>query len=235
MNLQESMGFIFTTTLVLPIIFIIAFRLYRYRSFLALGIFYLLAFFDAMMMQKYIPAGTEFRRIFGITTNLLDVPLLLTFFSYFSPSSACTRRMKYAMIFFVAFEIIIMSIYGFNRSALTIIIAPGLAIILFFCACFFIRQIKIAIMYRKAIGKALMTSSFLFVFGCYSLIYVMYYIIRTPHTKDVYIMYLISSALSVIVVSAGIIIETRRLRKLQELQITRRELSRIYADDKIGK
>jgi hypothetical protein len=45
-------------------------------------------------------------------------------------------------------------------------------------------------------------------------------------------MYLISSALSVIVVSAGIVIETKRLRKLQELQITRRELSRIYSDNK---
>lgn len=233
MNLQGIMGFIFTATLLLPITFIIVFKLYRYQSFIALGIFYLLAFVDAMMLQKYIPVGTEFRRIFGIGTNLLDVPLLLTFFSYFSPTSQCTKRMKYIMSLFIAFEIIIIAMYGFNRNALTIIIAPGLAIILFFCACFFIRQIKIAIFYRKAIGKAMMTSSFLFVFGCYSLIYIMYYIVRTPQTTDVYIMYLISSAISVLVVSAGMVIDTRRLNKLEELQVTRRELSRVYGNEAV--
>lgn len=228
MNLKELIGFIFSTTILLPIVLIIALRLYRIKSFLALGIYYLLTFFDAMMMQKYILASEDFRRIYGVTINLLDVPLVLSFFMYFSPSLRLSKQMQYLGLAFIVFEIIVTILIGYNRDALTIIIGPGLAIILFFCAMFFIRQIKIAITFWKGIGKALMISSFLFVFGCYSFIYIMHYIIRTPDTIDVYIMYLISSALSVIMVFAGMMIESKRIRKLQELLVTRHELSLVY-------
>jgi hypothetical protein len=136
--------------------------------------------------------------------------------------------MKYLSLAFIIFEIIVTASIGYNKDALTIIIGPGLAIILFFSVLFFIRQIKIAITFWKGIGKALMISSFLFVFGCYSFIYVMHYIVRTPATSDVYIMYLISSMLSGILVFAGMIIESKRIRKLQELLVTRHELNLIY-------
>ena len=228
MNLKDLMGFIFSITLLLPIILIIALRLYRMKSFIALGIYYSLTFFDMMMMQKFMPADESFRRIYGVTINLLDVPLMLTFLVYFNPSLRLSKQMKYLSLVFIVFEIIVTLLMGYNRNALTIIIGPGLFIILFFCAMFFIRQIKIAITLRKGIGKAIMISSFLFVFGCYSFIYVMHYIIRTPDTADVYIMYLISSALSSILVFAGLMIESQRICKLQELLVTRHELSQVY-------
>ena len=228
MNLKDLMGLFFSAAILLPIILIIVLRLYGLKCFLALSIYYLLGFFDTLMMQNIIVVSKDFHRVYSVTYNLLDVPLLLTFLSYFSLSSRLTNRIRYTILVFIVFEILVTLNIGYNRNALTIIIGPGLAIILFFCAWFFIRQIKIAITYGKAIGKALMTASFLFVYGCYSFIYVMHYIIRTPNSTDVYIMYLISSALSVIVVSAGIIIENKRIRKLKELLVTRQELHVIY-------
>src|SRR5437867_2311807 len=132
MNLKELVGFIFSTTILLTIILIIALQFYRMKCFLALGIYYLLTFFDAMMMQKYILAGENFRRIYGVTINLLDVPLVLTFFMYFSPSFRLSKQMKYLTLAFIVFEIIVTASIGYNRDALTIIIGPGLAIILFF-------------------------------------------------------------------------------------------------------
>jgi hypothetical protein len=230
MNLKDILGFILTASLLLPIFIILAYRLYRFVPFIALGICFTLAFFDVVMMLQYIQTGSHFRRIFGITNNLLEVPLLLIFFSWFSPSSRLTRHMRYVILVFIAFEIIITASYGYNVKALTIILAPGLTIILFFCAWFFIRQIKIAIIQGKAIGKAIIISSLLFAFGCYTLIYVMHYIAKTPHTTDVYIMYLIASAISVTGVSAGILMEKKRIRKLEELQLTRRELSKVYGN-----
>ena len=228
MNLKDLMGFIISITLLLPIILIIALRLYWMKSFIALSIFYLLTFSDAMMLQKYILVGEDFQNIFGVTIKLLDIPLVLTFFMYFSPSLRMSKQMIYIGFGFIVFEIIVTMLIGYNKDALTIIIGPGLAIILFFCALFFIRQIKTAITFRKGIGKAFIISSFLFVFGSYSFIYIMYYIVRTPDTTDVYIMYLISSALSSILVFAGLMIESKRICKLQELLVTRQELSQIY-------
>ena len=228
MNLKDLMGFLFSATLLLPILLIIVLRIYRLKCFLALGIYYMLGFLDAMVSQKYIPVSEDIIRIIGVTINLLDVPLMLTFLIYFSPAPQMTKRIRYVILIFIAFEIIVTSITGYNRNALSIIIGPGLAVILFLCAWFFVRHIKIAIAHGKAIGKALITSSFLFVFGCYSFIYVMHYLLRMPNTTDMYLMYLISSVLSVIVVAAGIMIENKRIRKLKELLVTRKELNMIY-------
>ena len=228
MNLKDLMGFIFSGAILLPIVLIIVLQLYSFKGYLALSIYYVLGFFDSLMMQNIITVSHDFRRVFGVTYNLLDVPLLLTFLSCFSPSALLSKRIRYTILIFIGFEIFTILYFGFNRNALTITIGPGLSIILFFCIWFFIRQIKIAITHGKSLGKALITSSFLFVYGCYSFIYVMHYIVRTPNTTDVYIMYLVSSALSVIVVSAGIVIENKRIRKLKELIVTRHELHVIY-------
>ena len=235
MNLQESMGFIFTITLIFPLIIIIALRLYRFRSFLALGIYYLLGFLDDLMLQNYIQVSAEFRRIYAVTNTLLDIPLLLTFLTYFSPASIISKRMRHIILGFILFEILMTVLFGYNRTGLTIVIAPELVIILFFSAWFFIRLIKVAIAQGKGIGKALMTASVLFAFGCYAIMYIMYYLLKTTQITDVFIIYLISSSLSVLVMSAGLLIENKRIRKLEELKITRRELSDIYRSDKIKK
>ena len=222
------MGIIFTSAFLLPISLIIIFRLFNFRSYLALGIYYLLIFFDALIMQHFIDAGETFRKYYGVTHDLLRVPLLLLFFTYFSPHPLVTKRMLYTGLAFIAYEMLIISIIGYNKDALTLIIGPGLLIILFFSSWFFIRLIKVTINNKKAIGKAIILSSFLFVIGCYGIIYIMHFILRTPETTDVYIMYLISSSVSAVVLSVGLIIENKRIQKLKELLVTRQELRMIY-------
>ncbi len=232
MSLKDLMGFVLSAATLLPFALIIVFKLYRLRSFIALGIYYILVFIESMMKQQYIQAGEGIQRIVGMTYNMLDVPLLLIFFIYFSPSLRVSRQLQFFCIVFIAYEVIITAFWGYNRNGLTYTIGPGLAILLSFCTWFFIRQVKISAKHKKSIGKAVITSALLFAFGCYSIIYIMYYLIRTSDTTDVYVMYLISSALSVIVVSAGIAIENKRIQKLIELKVTRRELSMIYGNKK---
>lgn len=222
------MGIIFTSAFLIPIALIIFYRLFNFRSYLALGIYYLLIFFDALIMQHFIEAGDNFSKFYEVTHDLLRVPLLLIFFTYFSPHPLVTKRMLYTGLAFIAYEIMITSIIGYNKEALTLIIGPGLLVILFFSSWFFIRQIKVTINNKKAIGKAVILSSFLFAIGCYIIIYIMHFIIRTPDTTDVYIMYLISSAVSAVVLSAGLVIENKRIQKLKELLVTRQELRMIY-------
>lgn len=234
MTFKDLIGFILSAVVLLPLILIVVFRIYRLKSFLALGIYYLLALLNSMMMHEYIPAGEEIRKIAGVTYYLLEIPLILAFFIYFSPSLRVSRQMQILCLVFIVFEIIIAVIYGYNKKALAIILGPGLAILLFFCVWFFIRQVKIAATHKKAIGKVMIISALLFAFGCYAIIYLLFYIARNPQTTDAYLMYLISSAISVSVLSAGIIRENKRIQKLIELKVTRRELRMIYGNTKIS-
>ena len=87
-------------------------------------------------------------------------------------------------------------------------------------------------MYKKGTGKALIAASLLFAYGCYGIIYLMYYIFKTPYVADTFLVYFLVVTLSSLLIPAGIIVEEKRIRKLNELKITRRELSDIYGNEK---
>jgi hypothetical protein len=230
MNWKEMMGLISTITILLPI-FIIAFlRLHRFKCFLALGIYYVLAFCSNLISEGYINVGADFKRIFSIAINMLDAPLMLIFLAYFSSSLILSKRIRLFVLFFIAFELLITFIYGYNKNSITIIMAPGLVMILGISAWFFLRQIKITILHQKATGKVLMISSMLFAYGCYALIYVMYYLVESNDVSDIFLMYFIAGTLSALILSAGMMIENKRIRKLEELKITRKELHSMYGE-----
>src|SRR5574338_852502 len=184
MNWKEIMGLISTVALLLPVVLIFALRLYRFKCFLALAIYYFLSFSYNLISENYIPVNAEFQRIFGITNNLLEFPLMFTFMAYFSFSAKLAKRIRYSVLIFLLFEIVIMAIFGYNKEAMTIIMAPGLSLLLFFSIWFSLRQIKVTIIQGKAIGKALMISSMLFAYGCYMLIYVFFYIVKSEEVTD---------------------------------------------------
>jgi len=72
----------------------------------------------------------------------------------------------------------------------------------------------------------------LFAYGCYTILYLIYFVFKTKHVADTFLMYFIISTLSSLVMCAGIIYERKRIHKLNELMQTRRELSAIYKDTK---
>ncbi|HRG83104.1 MAG TPA: hypothetical protein PLO99_11365, partial [Chitinophagaceae bacterium] len=108
----------------------------------------------------------------------------------------------------------------------------GVALILALSTYFFIRQTKIAITHRKATGKAVIAASLLFAYGCFGLIYLMYYVFRSTDVEDIFLIFFMVSTFSSLMLSVGIYIEEKRIRKLNELRVTRRELSNIYAGEK---
>ena len=235
MNWKEMMGFISTVVFLMPVVIIFLLRLNRFKCFLAAGLYYLLGFINSFLKEGYINTPTEFNKIFEIGYNLLDMPLMFIFLAYFSTSVDLGRKIRLSVLGFIAFEIAIVLIYGYNKAALTIIMAPGLAAVLFFTAVFFVRQIKITIQHQKATGKALMLSSLLFAYGCYSLIYIMYYLMQNQDVADIFIMYFIVTILSAVLLSIGMIFENKRIKKLKELKLVRKELSMVYGDSSSGK
>jgi hypothetical protein len=222
------MGFIATVALFLPVFLILILRLSRYRIFVALLIYYLFVLVYNFFTQGYIQANLEIVRSWGISNNLLEAPLILFSLTYFSGPSALTKKMKGLILLILVFELVVILIRGFSVDSMTIIMAPNLLIILAFCFYFFIRQVRISVMHNKSIGKSLMVSSLLFAYGCYSLIYLMYYVFKTPHIADTFLVYFLVTTFSSFLMAAGILIESKRIRKLEEVMIARKELLAIY-------
>ncbi|MGQ0739513.1 MAG: hypothetical protein ACT4OJ_10670 [Bacteroidota bacterium] len=232
MTWNSVMGIVASVALFCPVFFILVLRLGTYRTFPALLFYYAGVFVYNLMTEDYITAGPEVVRYWGLINNLLDTPLMLTFLVYFSTSAAFTKRIKILIGAFLLFEILVLAFIGLNTGAITVILGPGILVLIGLCLYFFIRQTKIAILHRKAAGKALIAAALLFAYGCYGIIYLMYYIFKTPYVADAFLVFFLVVTVSSLLVSAGIIIEEKRIRKLNELKIARRELSDMYANEK---
>lgn len=231
------MGLISTIALFLPIAFILILRMGRYRTFPILIAYYIIALINNFLGEGYIPVSSDAIKYCSLINNLLDAPLMLLFLTYFCTSPMQARRMRVLILAFILFEVAIVVLRGINKEAITIILAPGLAIVFSFCLYFFIRQAKKAITHRKATGKALIIASLLFAYGCFTILYLMYYVfqthlvdgkLNTQYLEDTYLIFFFVTTFSSLLLCTGIIIESRRVQKLHELKLTRKELLQIY-------
>ncbi len=241
MTLNSTIGLISTVALILPVLCIIGLRLTTHRSFLALLVYYCSVFVYNLFTNGYIHADPTFVKYWGVTNNMLDAPLMLYFITYFKTSKQYARAINRIIAGYILFEIIVLAINGINRVSVAIILGPGL---LFVCAVWislFIKQAKWAIESKKATGKALISASLVFAYGCYLFIYLMFYIFRThiengvvneQSLSDTYLVFYLCCTFSSLLLVMGIFIESKRVQKLNELKITRRELSSIYTNTK---
>jgi hypothetical protein len=232
MTWNSVMGLLSSIALFLPIVAIFALRLATYKTFPALFFYYILAFAYNLLTENYVNANSQVVYVLGLSNNLLDAPLMLGFLTYFSPSPVYTKRIQWLISLFVIFEIVVISITGFNVSAITIILGPGLILTTGACLMIFIRQTKITITHRKAMGRSLISASLLFAYGCYGIIYLLFYIYDSRNAEDSFLIYFLVTTLSSSFLTAGIIAEHRRIKKLHELKTTRKELSYVYSSDK---
>jgi hypothetical protein len=226
------MGIVSSFALFCPVILILLLRLGTYRTFPALLFYYSSVLVYNLMTEGYIPASPQLVHYWGFANNLLDAPLMLGFLIYFSTSPAVTRRIKMLITAFILFELIVVAIMGITVNAITVILGPGILLVITVCLPNFIRHTKIVVVNQKATGKILISAALLFAYGCYAMIYVMYYIFRTTYVEDTFLIYFLSATLSALILSVGIILEEKRIRKLNELKQTRKELSDVYATEK---
>lgn len=233
MTWNSVLGLISTISLFLPVVLILFMRLGTYKSFPALIVYYLSVFIYNILTEGYVPANIYLVHYLGIGNNMVDAPLMLFFLTYFSATPAFTRKMHMLILGLLAFSVVMISWKGFSVDTITIIMAPGLLTVFLFCCYFFVRQTKITVMHRKATGKALIVAALLFAYGCYGLIYLMYYVFKTQYIADTFLVYYLVTTFSSLLLCTGIIVEKKRVQKLEELKITRRELSIIYKDAEI--
>jgi hypothetical protein len=241
MTWNSTMGLISTIALFLPIACILLLRLTVQKNFIALLLYFASAFMYNLFKLGYINADPEIIRYWGFANNLTEAPLMLYFISYFRTSKRFSVNLTKLIGIFILFECIVVAIYGVTYTSLSIIIGPGLLLVAGFWLHFFVKLAKRAIEFKKFTGKAIISASLVFAFGCYLFIYLMYYIfkthmengvVRADYVADTFLVYYIVSSLSSILLTAGIIIESKRVKKVNELKITRRELFSIYSNTK---
>jgi len=232
MNWHAAIGIISSVALFLPVIIIIIFGFFRYKNYQALLIYCLLAFVYNLMTEEIINTPGNIEKTWGLINNLLDVPLMLFFMMIFSTSAAQTLRMKIYLAIFVCFELVVLFLYGLNIKMITIVMGPGLVVILVISAFFFFMKVKQSIIHKKALGKAFLTAAIVFAYGCFSFIYIMYYLLALPDVSSIFLIYYLVTIVYCTLLSIGLIIEKKRVKKLGELRVTRKELMQFFSDEK---
>jgi hypothetical protein len=138
MTLFDLMGLLSTLALALPIIFLVLTRLAWYKSFPALMGYSAIMLAHNLTSLGYIHASRQFIHYQGLINNLLDVPLMLCFMTYFSQTAAYRKSLLIILGVYMAFELAVTLMLGLNRQSSTVIMAPGLVITLLLSCVFFL-------------------------------------------------------------------------------------------------
>ena len=219
MNWHSYISIISAIALSLPVILIIWFRLYTNKSFLALGIHYLLAFIYNLMTAGLLPATISLRRNVAITNNFADVPLLLIFLLFFTSSWRLSKQLVAGLGAFIVFELISIIITGFSITSTTIVLGPGILIIVSFSFYFFLKHIQVQDSPAEA-GKIVMLSSLLFSYGIYSMIYIFHYILKLPYIEDVFLVYYLVTIIASCAMATGIWFERKKITQSEVEALT---------------
>jgi hypothetical protein len=228
MNWNAFVGVTATLSLFLPVAAIIYYKLYQHRSLAALLVSYLTTALYNLMAEGLIPFPASFQRGFGVINNYLDIPLMLTALLFFCPIKQKQRTVHIVMALFIGYEIVIACLFGLDPKAVVYIMGPGLMLILAYTFYLFARHIKITIEFGKNAGRTLMLVAILFGYGCYGIVYYFYYILRTQEVRDVFLLYYITSLVSAVIMTIGLHLIRQRMRQLQEVKNTRRELAMFF-------
>jgi len=228
MNWDAILGVACVIALTAPIVVIFYNRYYTHRSLAALLAYYILMLIDNLFCEYIIPSTSTLSRVINYIDNYTNIPLLLTALVFFCPSKQRQGKIRLLTLLFIAYEIVIVTVYGFTIKSITYIMGPGVCVVLIYSFYLFVRQVKFSIFHGKNHGRVLMLVSIVFDFSCYALIYFFQYIQKTPYQNDVFRLYYISSIVSSVLMGIGLHMMRTRMKELQSLKTTRRELALIF-------
>ena len=232
MNWQDAIGILSTLALFTPVFVIVVTKLIRYKQYLPLFIYCLLAFGFNLMTEHLINVPKNAERFYGITNNLTDMPLMLGFLLFQIPSSIQKKRMKILLGAFIVFEIVLIFMYGITVKTITVTMGPGLVIVFGYSLFYFVYTVKRSFIHNKFVGKAIVASALTFAYGCFIIIYVMHYVLNLQDVSSLFLIYYFITIIYCIILSFGLYIESKRKSKLYDLLITRKELMNFFADEK---
>lgn len=232
MNWLSVLGILSTVALFAPVFVIIATKLIRYKQYLPLFIYCVLAFGFNLMTEHLVNVPKQIERYYGITNNLTDMPLILSFLAFQIAPSVQVKRLKILLAAFIIFEIVLIALYGLTVKTITLTMGPGLLLVFGYSLYYFVYTVKHSFIHNKFIGKAIIASGLTFAYGCFIILYLMHYVFSLPDIPNLFLIYYFITIIYCGLLSVGLYMESRRKKKLEELLITRRELMKFFSDEK---
>jgi hypothetical protein len=205
-------GLFTLTCMLLPVMVVLVRRKFG-PGFIALAIYFLSTFLYNLLLVVFPDFPKDIRRSIGISSNVLDAPLMLLFLLQFTADERMKKLIKICFFAFLFFEFGIILFYGFTVKSITIFSGPGLLLILCFSFFFFTHYVRITITQRLDIAKTMMISGILFAYGIYFMVYLFYYIMETPNKVDSLIIYFLASIVASLLLSSGMLREKKATGK----------------------
>jgi hypothetical protein len=228
MNWNAIFGIASFTTFLFPVSVIARYRLYEQRSLTALSFSYIFSAILVLMNIGLIPVSETLNISYYTFVKYLDVPLMLTAMLFFCPSKQKQYKIQLLTVAVLLYETVIGIINGFRPVSVGYVLGPGLIIILAYSFFLFGRQAKFTIMHSKNAGRTIMLAAVVFAYSGNGLIYYFEYIQKTPHKEDTQLLFYLFSTLATILMGLGLLLTRKRIRELQTLRITRKELALFF-------
>ncbi|MDB5206825.1 MAG: hypothetical protein JWR72_1900 [Flavisolibacter sp.] len=211
----------------LPILVILAFRLYRHASLIALLLYYVLTIVHCLNAES-IPPVPNFQSAWDVAYSYVEIPLMLSALLFFCPAKLRQQKMHNIIIGFIIFEVMVSLYYKFTPEATIYITAPGLLIIVLYTGFLFLRQAKFTFIHGKNAGRLLMLGGMLFSYSCYLFVFYAYFIQHQTDVAGIYYVYFVASTIASALVSVGLFMMRHRIKELQELKVVRKELQMYF-------
>ena len=138
MNWHSAIGILSTVALFAPVFVILATRLIRYKQYLPLFIYCLLAFGFNLMTERLVGVPKQIERYYGVVNNLTDMPLILSFLAFHIASSIQVKRLKILLAAFIVFEVVLIMLHGLTIKTITLTMGPGLLLVFGYSLYYFV-------------------------------------------------------------------------------------------------
>ena len=228
MNWYAVIGVVSSFTFLLPVAIIVMLRLYKCSSLTVLMVYYLLECIYNLMVQHIIPSSLAVRHISGILINYMDAPMMLVVLMFFCNNEWKKKFVRVTLVAFLLGETVIAGIMGLTLKSVTLVLGLDITVILIYSFVLFLELVKQSIRRHRKVGRTLMVMAIFFSYGSYGLIYFFYYVQKTNAVNDVFLLFFVSSAVSTILMSFGLFFVSKRLKHLNDLKVTRKELHAFF-------
>lgn len=220
-------GFLSLFCFGLPVVVIMAYRLYRHTSLIALAAYYLLTLAHCLSAPS-VPPVPDFNNSFDVAYTYLEIPLVLMALLFFCPVKQRQQPMQRLIVLFTVYELGVLVVAGFTARASLFIMVPGLVVVLAYSTYLFVRQLRFTCLHGKNWGRVLMLAAILFSYGTYGS--VIYHLLMQKNTAvaEAYNTYFVSTVIASVLMSAGLVLMRYRIKELQELKIVRKELQMVF-------
>jgi hypothetical protein len=228
MNWYTIAGAASIITLFTPVFLILFFKLYKNKSLLVLLVYYSASGIYNLMAQGFITIPVSARKAFGTVLNYLDAPMMLAVLLFFCAAQWKRRVIYFSMALFCIYEVFILFSFHLSPISNSYILGPGILIILLYSSYLLFQHSEATVVHGKGLGLTMVLVSILFSYGCFSIIYFMHYLQKTSALADVLLIYYIVLIISSVSLSIGLIWIQKRIKDIEEVQLTRKELAHFF-------